>query len=103
MFFQVLGNQQPSCTIQISHRSPVQEISSELPNFGVKIIQLTDPGKNGFPTFHWIETQAFFKPSVHNELCATLFRQLFFKANREKEATFGVQCSFEFTQKTNHL
>ena len=103
MFFQVRGNEQSSGGVQFGNRGAIQEISLELTNFGVKIIQLANTGENGFPAFHRVETQAFFKTAIDDELGSAVFRKLLFEAYREQEATFRVQCSFVFAQKTNHL
>src|SRR5579859_2190371 len=103
MFFQVRGHEQSSGGIQFGNRGAIQEISLELTNFGVKIIQLAYSGENGLPAFHRVEAQAFFKTAIDDKLGSAVFRKLFFKAYREQEATFGVQSSFVFAQKTNHL
>src|SRR6185312_15600319 len=103
MFFQVRGNQQPTRRVQFGDRCAIQEIPLELSNFGVKIIQLAYSGENGLPASHRVEAQAFFKTAVDDKLASTVFRQLLFEASREQEATFRVQCSFVFAQKTNHL
>src|SRR5581483_11077025 len=103
MFFQVRGYEQSSGGVQFGDRGAIQEISLELTNFGVKIIQLANTGENGLPAFHRVKAQAFFKTTIDHELGGTVFRKLFFEAYREQEATFRVQRSFVFAQKTNHL
>src|ERR1700744_828645 len=103
MFLQILRDQQPPGGIQLSHCCSIQKISPELPNFGVKIIQLAYPGEYGLPAFHRIEAQALFKSSINDKLGGNLFRQLLFEADWKQEATFRVQSSFVFAQKTNHL